>query len=98
MKRRTARRITGATFATLCAIGAALNLAACTVSTPEFRTEDATGPVPETSEIVVYSDDDSSAKMYEVPVTLTDGRTVTCVTFVAYRAGGLSCDFAGVTE
>lgn len=38
----------------------------------------------------------SSNSLYERTITLTDGRTITCVLYSS--AGGLSCDWENATE
>ncbi|UGS26354.1 hypothetical protein K8F61_17265 [Microbacterium resistens] len=39
-----------------------------------------------------------SSKLYERTISLTDGRTVTCITYRSGYAGGLSCDWDGAAR
>jgi hypothetical protein len=39
-----------------------------------------------------------SSNLYERQITLTDGRTVTCVVYANMKQGGLSCDWNGAAE
>ena len=41
------------------------------------------------------SEDTNSNEVDSVDVVLPDGRTVTCLTFVDYNAGGIDCDWEG---
>ena len=41
--------------------------------------------------------DDIGSRIYEQPVTLKDGRVVTCLVFIDFRKGGLACDFDHAT-
>lgn len=42
-----------------------------------------------------YASTGESTNLYEKHIKLNDGRTVTCVTYKAGYAGGLSCDWDG---
>jgi hypothetical protein len=62
------------------AVAVAVSLAGCS-----------DGGSPETDD----SAGQGSTSLFERVITLTDGRTVTCVIYSSYQRGGVSCDFGG---
>lgn len=42
----------------------------------------------------ILTDNETNEYVKEVHKKLSDGRTVTCLLFTGYKAGGLDCDFA----
>lgn len=65
-----------------------IGLSACGESGPEVPVNPTQEAQEETSNYNV------SENLYVGVKKLPDGRTVTCVTYMDYRKGGLSCDFA----
>ncbi|WGH21379.1 hypothetical protein SEA_EMOTION_30 [Arthrobacter phage Emotion] len=69
------------------ALAVALGLGACAAPGPR--------PTEPSDALAAVSNSAGEGSLYEVPVTLSDGRKVICVTFVGHYKGGVSCDWEG---